>query len=275
MVAVQALTLGYALDVQSPTSGVVHSVYPRAVNLEIRGALWTVLTQDRDELAFGLRVALDATDVLRLQRGERVHVRAGWVSIGDRQAVIDCRAAARWIPAAPAPAAPGLPARIEALAAAAAPHAWSGSARMARAVIAALQKGSGLDEVLRKVVGCGVGSTPSGDDVLAGILAVLTCTRAGRNGAAAARALAAAIVPRLPATAEISAQLLRQAADGHFGRAVHELIAALVCAPAPHALTHAVRRLLAAGATSGADTCLGMAAAARAYLAECERRMAA
>jgi hypothetical protein len=276
--AIQALTLGHAVAVQRSASGAVHSVFPRAVNLEIDGDLWTLLTSGRDDLPFGVRTACAGFDALGLVRGDRVAVRAGYVGIAAREkdVVVDCRAATRWIPARTGAAAPGLHARLGIVADAAASRAWHGSARMAQAVVSALQqRDSNLDRVLRDVVGCGAGSTPAGDDVLVGIFSVLTSTEAGARAAAAAQSLDRAMRPLLRTTPDISAHLLRQAARGFVGRCVHELVCALAGAAAPQDLVLAARRILDSGATSGADTCMGLLASARVYLQSQPERAAA
>lgn len=274
MVAIQALSLGHALDVQTACTGAVHSVFPRAVNLEIGGELWTLLTAGRDDLPFGIRVARGAFDTLGLRRGDRVDVRAGHVGIGER-VVVDCRMAARWTPARGCRPAPGLHRRLETVAGPAAARAWSGSAGMAWAVVCALERPDALREVLPRVAGCGAGSTPAGDDVLIGILAVLTSGHANARAAAAVRALDDAMRPLLATTPDISRHLLRQAVRGYVSRCVHELLDALTAASRPEALRQAVQRVLDGGATSGADLCTGLLAAAPAYLGSAEERAAA
>ena len=96
--AVQAISVGHALDVDSPAYGAVHSVFVRAVNLTIRGDMWTLLAEDKADLPFGIRVALSNFNRLGLRRSDLVSVRSGFVGIGS-QLVVDCRAAPRWLPA--------------------------------------------------------------------------------------------------------------------------------------------------------------------------------
>ena len=109
-----------------------------------------------------------------------------------------------------------------------------------------------LPEVLAQVVGRGSGSTPAGDDVLIGILAVLRSPLSGAAGAEAADALRRALLPLLATTTDISGHLLRQAASGLFARNVHELIGALLGDPTPSQLNDRVARVIDTGATSGA-----------------------
>jgi hypothetical protein len=264
----QALSLGYALDARAAAAGVVHSVYPRAANLEVRGELWTLLAAAREDLPLGIRLEVEDLGAFALRRGDTVRVRAGYVGIGEdgRAVVLDCRAAPRWTPACRAQPAPGLAGRLALVAAAAHHRAWAGSARMAHDVVSALDHGDSLPGVIAGVIGCGPGATPAGDDVLVGVFAALALLPAGARGAAAARMLEGALRPLLPGTADLSAHLLRQAAGGLFGRPVHDLADALACAADAGRVQEALRRVLDMGATSGADLCTGIASAAHAFL---------
>jgi hypothetical protein len=271
---IQALSVGYALDVDAVGFGIVHSVFARAVNLMIRAEMWTLLTADKADLPFGIRVASADFDGPGFGNGDPVNVRADFVSIGSGSTcrVVDCRAAARWLPAGNHKTEPGLADRLAVVAAAALNRCWHESARMARVVRSALEVSADLSDVLAKVVGRGPGSTPSGDDVLVGILAVLNSPHSGVAGARAADSLSRAILPLLWTTSDISGQLLRQAVKGHFSRDVHELILALLGDPAPQQLRTTVRRVSETGATSGADTCMGLLEFAPFFLIPREER---
>lgn len=274
---VQALSVGGAVDADSPDVGTVHSVFATSANLEMGGEMWTLLAADRGDLPFGIRVACTNLGSLHLCRGDRVDARAGFVAIGSAHArlVVDCRAARRWLPAWPRAQAPGLGERLDAIAAAAADRAWHRSSIMAQALVSALNDREELGEALVQVVGCGPGATPAGDDVLVGILAVLASPSAGPKAVEALGSLRSALLPLLAATPEVSAHLLRQAARGMLSRPVHELVCAAIGAPAGETLRQAVQRVVETGATSGADTCMGLVAAARACLLECDERAAA
>ncbi len=361
--AAPALSLGYALDMGPAACGVVHSVFRHAVNVIIRGEMWTLLAEGKSDLPLGIRVALPDFDALGLRRGEPVDVRSGFVGIGSRL-VVNCRAAARWVPASENEVAPGLMQRLAVVAQLVRAKAWSASADMARAVKSAMQAPATLGEVLAKIVGNGPGATPSGDDVLVGILAVLTSTPSRSAGAATAehagrapavnvavdanapsrpegerklaggvshrirtstwpapagaadtaltrflrpgrggphfasdsgglrhrlissgppghadvrrgatsaastqddQLLRSALIPLLPSTTDVSAHLLRQAAQGLLSRDLHELISALIGEAPPGQLHEAIRRVVETGATSGADTCEGLLAFAPSY----------
>jgi len=273
---VQALSIGHRLDADSPGVGAVHSVFARAVNLEVGRELWTLLGAERADLPFGIRVASLDFDMLGLSRGDAVHVRAGFVGVGpaDRRLVVDCRAVPRWIPARARQVAAGLAERLDVVAAAS-HRAWHGSAGMAVAVMAALNDEDALRRALSQVIGRGPGSTPAGDDVVIGILAVLTSPLAKPAGVEAARSLRTAMLPLLPGTTDISAHLLRQAAQGWFGRCVQELMTALIEQSATPVLMARARRVVETGATSGADVCAGVLACARAFLPARDERAAA
>jgi hypothetical protein len=137
---------------------------------------------------------------------------------------------------------------------------------MADDVVSALDDPVALVGALARVVGRGPGLTPAGDDVLVGILAVLTLSPSSLSCARAARSMGRMLGPLLPTTTEISGHLLRQACDGCFGRAVHELVFALIEGGTRERLDACVLRVVAMGATSGADTCAGVVAAAQRFL---------
>ena len=274
---IQALSVGHALDADSAGFGIVHSVFAHAVNVLIREEMWTLLTSDKADLPFGIRVASADFDVFGFRNGDPVNVRAGFVSIGSGSTcrVVDCRAAPRWLPERHNKTEPGLAARLAVVAAAASDRSWHESASMAQAVRSALEVSADLGHVLAKVLGRGPGSTPSGDDVLVGILAVLRSPRSGVAGVRAAESLSRAILPLLWTTSDVSGELLRQAVGGLFSRDVHELLFALLENPAPQQLRNTIRRVIETGATSGADTCMGLLAFAPSFLIPREERAAA
>jgi len=253
------MSVGHALSVDSADLGVVHSVFSRAVNLSIGGDMWTLLAAEKADRPFGIRVALPHFEALGLRRSDPVNVRAGYVGVGSRL-VIDCRSAVRWMPTCQDKPERGLERRLAVVAAAARDRSWRESAQMARDVRTALDEPATLYGTIAKVVGRGPGATPAGDDVLVGILAVLTSRYAGVVGAEASHSLDRSILPLLPTTTEISAHLLRQATRGLFGGDVHELVSALIGDPAPEQFREKVRQIVETGATSGADMCEGLLA---------------
>jgi hypothetical protein len=109
---------------------------------------------------------------------------------------------------------------------------------------------------LLRLIGAGPGSTPAGDDVVAGVLAGLRATR----NPAAATALGAQVLPLLTRTTSSSAHYLASAVDGRFADRVHLLVAGLADV---RSATRAVRAASTFGASSGTDLLAGIAAAAR------------
>jgi hypothetical protein len=155
-------------------------------------------------------------------------------------------------------------ARIEQVEQRALGRAWPRSAALASELAKAL--GSSDAELARAVsrsMGSGPGLTPAGDDVLVGMLTVLTSVAAGP----AARPLASRLVGALTAvshtTPDISRHLLEQAARGLPGRALHELGKALWEGAPDDVLAAALESVLDTGCTSGADASLGLCAALR------------
>jgi hypothetical protein len=259
--------------VHSAGVSVVHSAFVRAVNLTIRGDMWTVLAVDKADLPFGIRVALPKLDTIGLRKGDEVSVRAGFVRVGSRL-VIDCRMAPRWTPVFEKKLKPDLERRLAVVSMAARDRSWHDSARMAHAVRSAMNDATALNHVLTQVVGRGPGATPSGDDVLVGALAVLISPHAGMAGLNAAELLGRSLLPLLPTTTDVSGHLLRQAASGLFCRDVHELVSALIGAASSRELSEIVRRIVDTGATSGADICEGLLAFAPAFFSTHNGRVA-
>lgn len=257
----QALSLGREVDVWRPQTGVVHSAFERAVNLLVDGELWTVLGAVRADTPFGIRLS-PGNGGFDVKAAEPVHVRAGFVSVG--RMVLDCRTAPCWAPARWPQPATGLESRLSAVEQKVRPRAWADSACMAHEVVDALHNSDAeLAAAVRRVVGRGPGLTPSGDDVLIGILAVLTSGTAGLTGVRAASRLVHALVPLLPSTSDVSRHLLHQAARGLPGRALHDLGHALMEGAPSEVLADALNLVLDTGSTSGADACLGLVAACR------------
>jgi hypothetical protein len=112
------------------------------------------------------------------------------------------------------------------------------------------------------MVGGGQGLTPSGDDVLCGLLLGL------RPVPPAVAGVWAAVAPRLGATTSLSASLLAESAEGYAVPAVVRLGVALARArhgsDGADTLRRAVREVAGIGHSSGADLLAGLAGALRA-----------
>lgn len=111
-----------------------------------------------------------------------------------------------------------------------------------------------LRAAVRDLVGRGTGSTPGGDDVLAGTMAALLATRRE----VLAGQIAAAALPDLDRrTPLLSADLLRLAAAGHVCLEASALLRASDRGAAT-AIRHTLSALIAIGHTSGADLATGL-----------------
>lgn len=170
----------------------------------------------------------------------------------------------RWRPArVPFGAAPRGPAVAAALdAAAGGALLWRKPAGLlTRTVVSQQAEGRALGTAVSSLVGAGAGLTPSGDDVLAGVLLGLRL----HGSADALRRLWAAVAPRLGTTTTLSAALLRQARQGYAVDPVVRLTDALCSGPPDGCsgwqpeVERAVREVLAVGHSSGADLLGGLA----------------
>lgn len=115
----------------------------------------------------------------------------------------------------------------------------------------ALVQRDDLDGAVGVLAGLGPGLTPSGDDVLGGVLFAFRASR----GPAEEPRLAA--VAEAVATTDIARAFLRWAARGQALAPVHDLVAAAVAGDLASARA-AGRALAAVGESSGADLALGL-----------------
>jgi hypothetical protein len=106
------------------------------------------------------------------------------------------------------------------------------------------------------VIGLGPGLTPSGDDVIAGALAVLAL--GGRLESRTRTLIAACASTR---TTALSAALIAAASRGQVIPQAATLLGALAAGATAHRLASAATQLFCVGATSGHDLCAGMAGA--------------
>ena len=177
--------------------------------------------------------------------GCRVPVGAGEVRLPQ----VTVRAVRTWLPqrVPVAGAVGGLPVAHSAL--------REVARELARAALAAPADGK-VDRVVGRLVGAGPGLTPSGDDVLCGLLLGLRLS--GRPEAVAR--LWGQVAPRLASTTALSAALLREAAEGYAVPPVVALTTALADGE-PREVERRVAEVLAIGHTSGADLLAGLAGA--------------
>lgn len=131
-------------------------------------------------------------------------------------------------------------------------------------------------DAAEQIVGLGPGLTPSGDDVLAGMLAALRLLGEALPGGGDAVWLADWIGAAVTAdartrTTALAATLLHCAARGQAGAEVAAVLRGLT---GTEPLVPALRRLLCAGHTSGSDLAWGVIAGGRAALTLAGRRPA-
>ncbi|MBV7363125.1 DUF2877 domain-containing protein [Actinomycetaceae bacterium TAE3-ERU4] len=114
-----------------------------------------------------------------------------------------------------------------------------------------------LREVTKNFLGLGAGLTPSGDDFIVGVLAVLSAT--GQKSEAR-KIICQAVRENLTNTTEVSQQFLEAALQGRFNHAVAQVVYTLIDEDMESAKA-AIEELLKHGSTSGGDTLLGILAA--------------
>jgi hypothetical protein len=280
----------------------VHSVHRAAVYVETEpsGGLLTLAVDDVGGVPGGILVA-GATDLHRLglARGMRLEPSPDGMRIPAAGVTIRTSAAHVWSPALPPSArlttstshwgnAAGSAGPARALAAGRAPAAglgpmlregdsapagdaraddpWLVAARVRierqRWALGAGDLASILGEAI-ELIGLGPGLTPSGDDYLVGLLAGLEAT-GHRSRPALANAIAHAAPTR---TTAVGAATLAHAARGAYAERLHDVLRA-VATGSGDALTTAIGRAMAYGATSGADTLVGLFTALEVSLAE-------
>jgi hypothetical protein len=148
------------------------------------------------------------------------------------------------------------------------PHrAQSGIARMAHALRTddIEMAGQLARQAAEELAGLGPGLTPSGDDVLAGVLTALALLAPSRAAIIGEQIIEAAH----RRTTRISEAYLDAAAAGEAGEAWHRLAAVLNATLDPAgspALAAAVRQIMSFGETSGSDMLAGFALAMTALL---------
>ena len=218
--------------------------------LRTAGGVLPVVTPWGLRLPTALAVATEAPTVAwGVQPGDLVTVGDGEVALPR----VVVRAVRTWHPTRVPTADPGALAR--------AGHVLPQASRWrvpARELTRRLLAGRGVERAVGALVGAGAGLTPSGDDVLCGVLLGLRL-----HGSAAcdlAPTLWAAVRPRLGSTTALSAALLREAAQGYAVAPVVRLAEALVGPDVQH-VPAAVAAVLAVGHSSGADLLAGLAGA--------------
>lgn len=277
--------------------GAIHSVFARAVNLRLEHGAWVSVTATELPLAAnGVAVWLPAG-----RSWPALGVRVGQPCALDREGLwlplaplrIAWAGALRWSPRPPV--RPGLPparlavrlARLRALALRAAREglapllaqltatAASSASPLARRALPALNQlcraartgdPVAAAAAARGLAGLGPGLTPAGDDLLAGFVAtwLLAARALGRDVRAARRLTAVLVAAASPRASSLGAGWLAHAARGEVSDAQGALLALLLAPEEAPALDAAAARVLAHGATSGADWLAGVVLAGQA-----------
>lgn len=231
--------------------GELVAMYRTAVALRVGDRLVTVARRAAGGLPDGVSVD-DSFDPVAL----------GW-HLGDEIAV-DARAAERWSPGLPVirVGAPGLRIRAATLARASEgllrDRPTFASDRRQRSAVDRLRPALLADEPATadagaELIGLGPGLTPSGDDILVGLLASLRAL-----GDPRAEVLGAAWAGLAPdRTTPVAAAFLRHAAAGEFAERLHDLLRAALAGPTA-GVEGAARTCARWGATSGVDTLVGV-----------------
>jgi hypothetical protein len=276
--------------VERHASAVLVAVFARSAHLEADGDFLCI--GDANIGNGPLNATVDAAGWARIARelpsaGAAVHIDAGTIEIGG--AVLSATAASMWRPPSwpCVGAGEGLAAALDELARRASEQAPAdGLARMVLEPAgepASTFEGIALPRVRRMqqwvsarlsessheqapvdMLGLGPGLTPSGDDLLCGVLVALHAI--GRVDAS--RDLNAAIArAALSATSLLSRAFLRAAAEGHGYAALHTMIIALL---ENQAFARELDALARIGHTSGWDTLAGAAIVLQAFSANAD-----
>src|SRR5215471_1211753 len=214
----------------------VHSVFERAINLHWHdGHLLTL--QGPGLLAAPFAVALSALPPRSaLAPGTIVHrSRLDWTRA--ESVALEVQPSRLAIPADVLPKARG-----------------AGRGRRSRRALAdslVERDGNAFAAAATDLIGLGEGLTPAGDDCVVGALAAIHHLAPGWLEPHAVRAIAEAARHR---TTDVARDFLLEALAGRFA----EPVLAILAAPSAARATDAARRLLAMGATSGADTLDGL-----------------
>lgn len=258
---------------QQRLQGRVHSVFDRVVNvMDVRGELFTLACRDVDDAPDTIVVDTHRFRGAGLAPGDAVQPSACGITLAHRLE-IRLDNARPWVAALPAfpPDDAVLRANLETLRRQVAARAFGGGmpasalpscmpallARRTAMMKTALAAGD-LAAAARHgaaLLGLGPGLTPSGDDYLVGLFAVLHMPHS--PCAALASVCGAVLGDVQERTHPISGAALKAAARGRVRASLVALLHALVHCP-PRRTAAALRRVLAIGSSSGADMAAGL-----------------
>jgi hypothetical protein len=242
----------------SACHGTVLAAFPTALYLQVgdHADILPVVTRDGLRLPTALAVATSLPTVgWGAHPGDAVVVGSGEVRLPG----VTLRAVRTWRPGqAPRATTSRCGAALATL-----QLPWRSPARaVTELLLAGHRAPSALADRVGTLVGAGPGLTPSGDDVLCGVLLGLRVHP--RGSAALVDELWRAVAPRLTTTTMLSAALLREAAEGYAAEPVMRLLERLAGrgsadVTVSEEVTAAAHEALAIGHTSGADLLGGLA----------------
>lgn len=259
----RAVSRGYLVP-SGDFAGTVHSVFSSAFNIAVDGTLVTVHDSRLPHTPTSIRVlsASSAPWSGRVAVGLAARVRNGCLRVGSTS--LDVSGLPVWTPRGPCPRTSLESSTLRELEQIyqnrePADVQWPGELHSAverlRVALNSQKRDSAeLTDAVSALIGFGPGLTPSGDDVLVGVLAALV-----RGGAQpsqpyrAARTIADAIEAGKFRTNDISRHYLQLAADGNFGEALTNLIDAVADNTTGLELRARAQTVLSVGASSGSD----------------------
>lgn len=119
-----------------------------------------------------------------------------------------------------------------------------------------------LDESVQQLIGLGAGLTPSGDDILVGLLAGFEICKTSRsNQDKHLSVLCRSVLCHCGKTNQISRKYLGYAARGYFSTHIINLLTTISKKDSLASMKNAANKVVKIGHTSGTDTLMGIAAA--------------
>lgn len=263
-----------AKSAAAPRIGTVHSLYRRTINLDFQGTLISIQSEGSPVSPISLILPCRAEELATFPCavGTPCRMEASCIHLGDMTLSLSdstgvytstlsgnapdshlaegLRLILRAAPGGFAPLVLGNPASESDLIACAAET----NLQRADAAFAAEDYEESA-RALTRLLGLGIGLTPSGDDFLCGLLALSSF--AGGRHSTFARTLREKVRERPEDTNRISRAFLQCALEGHYSRAITRLFSDAARSPEALALHHA-EDFLAIGHTSGMDTLAGI-----------------
>ena len=278
--AVCSRLAAWAAESGGEGEGTVHSVFTHAVNFLFQGRMLTLLAEPRSLVPYGCTLAAD-TDLpaAGLLPGQRASLLPSGVAAGAF--AVDWRDAARFdLSVDTACAMAAVPAAIDVggvlrvlggyppddgLSPLVTGQSEGVYARFLRPRLPALfravavAEGPAAVEAVKRIAGCGIGLTPSSDDLLTGYFAaVRVLARYGRMDGrlpAMLPTLAAAAAER---TNAVSGTFLKESGEGLVSRDFLRLLNSLFSGADEAAVQLDARRVASFGSTSGRDMLTGL-----------------